>query len=68
VRLTPLGTAVTTGLLYQPQVIDDHDCEAIGGMKIGSGSDVPGENLHQRNFVHHKSHMTTPGPEPRPLR
>jgi hypothetical protein len=35
VRLSPLGTAATTGLLYQPQMIDDGDCEAIGGMKIG---------------------------------
>jgi hypothetical protein len=23
--------------LYQPQMIDDGDCEAIGGMKIGRG-------------------------------
>jgi hypothetical protein len=25
----------TTGLLYQPQIIDDGDCGAIGGMKSG---------------------------------
>jgi hypothetical protein len=31
VRLSPLGTVATTGLLYQPQ-IDDGDCGAIGGM------------------------------------
>jgi hypothetical protein len=35
VRLSPLGTAATTGLLYQPQMIDDGDCGAIGGMEIG---------------------------------
>jgi hypothetical protein len=35
VRLNPLGTAATTVLLYQPQMIDDGDCGAIGGMKIG---------------------------------
>jgi hypothetical protein len=35
VRLSLLGTAATTGLLYQPQMIDDGDCGAIGGMKIG---------------------------------
>jgi hypothetical protein len=29
------GTAATTGLLYQPQMIGDGDCEEIGGMKIG---------------------------------
>jgi hypothetical protein len=29
VRLSPLGTAATIGLLYQPQMIDDGDCGAI---------------------------------------
>jgi hypothetical protein len=38
VRLSPLGTAATTGLLYQPQKIDDGDCGAIGGVKIGRGN------------------------------
>jgi hypothetical protein len=38
VRLSPLATAATTGLLYQPQMIDDGDCEALGGMKIGRGN------------------------------
>jgi hypothetical protein len=37
VRLSPLGTAATTGLLYQPQTIDDGDCGEIGGMKIRQG-------------------------------
>jgi hypothetical protein len=31
------GTAATTGLLYQPQMIGDGDCGEIGGMKIGKG-------------------------------
>jgi hypothetical protein len=35
VRLSPLGTVATTGLLYQPQMIDDGDCGEIGGTKIG---------------------------------
>jgi hypothetical protein len=35
VRLSPLGTAATTGLLYKPQMTDDGDCGEIGGMKIG---------------------------------
>jgi hypothetical protein len=30
-----LGTAATTGLLYQPRMIGDGDCEEIGGIKIG---------------------------------
>jgi hypothetical protein len=36
--LSPLRTAATSGLLYKPQMIDDGDCGAIGGMKIGSGN------------------------------
>jgi hypothetical protein len=35
VRLSPFGNAATTGLLYQPQMIVDDDCGAIGGIKIG---------------------------------
>jgi hypothetical protein len=38
VRLSPLGTAATTGLLYQPKMIDDGDCGAVGGMKIDRGN------------------------------
>jgi hypothetical protein len=38
VRLSPLGTAATSGLLYKPQMIDEGDCGAIGGMKIGRGN------------------------------
>jgi hypothetical protein len=38
VRVSPLGAAPTTGLLYQPWMIDDGDCGAIGGMKIGRGN------------------------------
>jgi hypothetical protein len=38
VGLSPLSTAATTGLLYQPQMIDEGDCGAIGGMKIGRGN------------------------------
>jgi hypothetical protein len=38
VRLSPLGTATTTGLLYQPHMIDDDECGPIGGMKIGKGN------------------------------
>jgi hypothetical protein len=38
VGLSPLGTAATSGLLYKPHMIDEGDCEAIGGMKIGKGN------------------------------
>jgi hypothetical protein len=58
VRLSPLGTAATTGQLYQPQMIDDGDYGALGGMKIGRGPEVLGGNLSQRHFVHHKFLMT----------
>jgi hypothetical protein len=33
-----LGTAVTSGLLYKPQMIDEGDYGAIDGMKIGRGN------------------------------
>jgi hypothetical protein len=33
-----LGTAATTGLLYQPRMIGDGDCGEIGGMKICKGN------------------------------
>jgi hypothetical protein len=39
-------------------MISEGDCGAFGGMKIGMGIEVLGENLLQRHFVHHKSHMT----------
>jgi hypothetical protein len=54
-----LGTAATSGLLYKPQMIDEGDCGAIGGMKIGRGNRSTRRKLPQRHFVHHKSHMTT---------
>jgi hypothetical protein len=33
-----LGTAATSGLLYKPQMIDEGDCVAIGGIKVGRGN------------------------------
>jgi hypothetical protein len=33
-----LGTAATSGLLYKPQMVDEGDCGAIGGMKIDRGN------------------------------
>jgi hypothetical protein len=33
--MSPLGTAATTGLLYQPRMVDADDCGAIDGMMIG---------------------------------
>jgi hypothetical protein len=38
VRLSPIGTAATSGLLYQLHMIYEGDCGAIGGMKIVRGN------------------------------
>jgi hypothetical protein len=38
VGLSPLGTAATSGLLYKPQMMDEGDCGAIGGMKMARGN------------------------------
>jgi hypothetical protein len=46
VRLSPLGTLATVGLLCQPRMIDD-DYGAVGGMRTGRGNEVLGENLPQ---------------------
>jgi hypothetical protein len=40
VRMSPLFTAATVGLLFQSQMIDDDECEAVGGMRIGRGTEV----------------------------
>jgi hypothetical protein len=55
-----MGTAATTGLLYQPRMMGEGDCEEIGRIKICRGTEVLGENLPQRHFVHHNSQMTRP--------
>jgi hypothetical protein len=36
--------------------------------KLGEETDVPGENLPQRHFIHHKSYMNWTGLEPGPPR
>jgi hypothetical protein len=36
--------------------------------RLAGETEVLGENLPQRQFVHHKFHMARPGFEPEPLR
>jgi hypothetical protein len=36
--------------------------------ELAGDTEVLGENLHQRHFVRHKSHMTWPSIEPEPPR
>jgi hypothetical protein len=39
-------------------MIDDDECGAVGGMKIGRGNGSTQRKLPECHFVHHKSHMT----------
>jgi hypothetical protein len=63
VRLSLLGTAATTGLLYQPQMMMV-TLEQLVEWRLAGETEVLGENLPQPHFVDHKSHMTRPGVEP----
>jgi hypothetical protein len=47
------------GLLYLPRVI--MMMENFVEWRLGGETEVLGEDLPQRHFVHHKSHMTRPG-------
>jgi hypothetical protein len=60
----PLNTAATNGLLCQPRVI--MVMEKLVEWLAGE-TEVPGENLPQYRFVHHKPH-TMPGRELGPPR
>jgi hypothetical protein len=56
VRLSPLGNAATTGLLYQPQMMMVI-VEKLVEWRLAGETEVLGENLHQRQFA-------TPWPDP----
>jgi hypothetical protein len=64
-----LGTAATTGLLYQPRMIGDGDCAEIGRMKIGRGNRSTRRKPAPSPLLSiTKSHMTRRGFEPGPPR
>jgi hypothetical protein len=64
VGLSPLGTAATSSLLYKFQMIDEGDCEAIGGMKIGRGNRSTRRKPAPAPLCPPQSHMTRPGLKP----
>jgi hypothetical protein len=65
VRLSLLATAATVWPIVQAQD-DDDDCAAIGGMKIGRRNRNIRRKPAPMPLVQQKSHVTSPGLEPRP--
>jgi hypothetical protein len=61
--LGPLGTAATPGLLYLPPVIVRME-KLVEWTVLAGETEVLGENLRRRQFVHHKSHLLDPGTNP----
>jgi hypothetical protein len=58
--LDPLDTAATPGLLYLPRVIVRME-KLMEWTVLTGETEILGENLPRRHFVHHKSHLRDPG-------
>jgi hypothetical protein len=63
-----IGTAATPDLLWQPRVIAKMIVEKLMECRLEGETEVLGENLPQRHFIHHKSHLTRPAFELCPQR
>jgi hypothetical protein len=64
-KLGPLGKSANSDLLYPPWVIVR--MENLVEWRLALETEELGENLSQRHFLHHKTHLTRPGREPGPL-
>jgi hypothetical protein len=62
VQMGPLSTSATERPIMIMMM------ENLGEWRLAGETEVLGENLHQRHFVHHKTYLTRFGREPGPPR